>query len=306
LKIEFSVPKLIYGNNFAEIADQDFDAVAEALYQRLIEMGVVISRADLENASVSAFHPSKNIMLSDGYTASAVAKELAKINLNKKFDLSKTSFRNDGQSLQGYTVSHSIVFYDKIADLAQSEKRAIDKDQTTQQLQLFQTIKNQRPSLEVLRMEIRLSQKQKMNGVLRKLDIKENPTFKEVCKKDVCQKVVRFYWDTLIKDENLFLFELSTGPKQLLKDIFRKHPTIKPKEAVYLTGLSLLCKDDDGIRGLRQMLSKRLTQRNWYRISDGIKMLNNGINKKSVHSWVKQIEDSIDNFLPIRAGPEPS
>jgi hypothetical protein len=155
-------------------------------------------------------------------------------------------------------------------------------------------------------MEIRLSQKQKMNGVLRKLGIKENPTFKEVCKKDVCQKVVRFYWDTLIKDENLFLFELSTGPKQLLKDIFRKHPTIKPKEAVYLTGLSLLCKDDDGIRGLRQILSRRLTQRNWYRISDGIKTLNNGINKKSVHSWVKQIEDSIDDFLPIRAGPEPS
>jgi len=305
LKIEFSVPKLIYGNNFDEITDQDFDKIAEALYQRLIEMGVIISRPDLENASVSAFHPSKNIMLSDGYTASSVSKELAKINLNKKFDLSKTSFRNDGQSLQGYTVSHSIVFYDKIADMAQSEKRAIDKDQTTQQLQLFQIIKNQRPSLEVLRMEVRLSQKQKMNGVLRKLGFPDNPTFKDVCKKDICQKIVRFYWDTLIKDENLFLFELLTGPKQLLKDIFRKHPRIKPKEAVYLTGLSLLCKDDDGIRGLRQILSNRLTQRNWYRISDGIKMLNSGVNKKSVHSWVKQIEDSIDNFSPIRAGSEP-
>jgi hypothetical protein len=66
LKIEFSVPKLIYGNNFDEITDRDFDLIAENLYQRLIEMGVIISRADLENAAVSAFHPSKNIMLSDG------------------------------------------------------------------------------------------------------------------------------------------------------------------------------------------------------------------------------------------------
>jgi len=119
LKIEFSVPKLIYGNNFAEITDQDFDAIAEALYQRLIEMGVIISRTDLENASVSAFHPLKNIMLSDGYTASAVAKELAKINLNKKFDLSKTSFRNDGQSLQGVNVPKIKTLFRQVFDSVQ-------------------------------------------------------------------------------------------------------------------------------------------------------------------------------------------
>jgi len=300
IKIEFSVPKIIYGNNFDEITDKDFKQIAETLRERLIEMGVLISQTDIENADVSSFHPSKNIILSDGYTASLVGKELSKINLNKKFDLSKTHFRNDGQSIQGYTIAHSIVFYDKIADLAKPEKRAIDKDQTLKQVQLFQVIKSQNPSLEVIRMEIRLSQKQKMNSVLKNLGFDTNPKFKDVCKKEVCQKILKHYWDTIIKDENLFLFNFSNGPKQTIKDIFRKNPNIKSKEAIYLTGLNLLCKDEDGIRGLRQILSKHLTQRNWYRIANDIKSLNGYMNKKSLHSWVWQIEESINNFHPIR------
>ena len=296
IKIEFSVPKLIFGNNLAEVEEKDFPKVIETLHTRLLEMGVVIPKSELQSAPVSVLHPSKNIILSDGYTASLVAKELSKINLNKKFDLSKTSFRNDGQSLQGYTIAHSVIFYDKIADLSQNKKRAIDKDPTAEQLSLFAVIKKEQPSLEVLRMEIRLSQKQKLNSVLVKLGFKKDPTFKDVFRKDVCQKIVQFYWATLIKGENLFLFEVSTGPKQLLKTILKKHPKLRAKEAIYFVGLSLLCKDEGGIRDLRQLLAGRLTQRNWYRVSDGIKQLNKRTNKKAVHGWVNQIETTLNKF----------
>lgn len=305
VKIEFSVPKLLLGNNLEEVYEKDFSTIIDLLHDRLIEAGCIVQKNDLINATVTAFHPSKNIPLSDGYTASLVGRELSKINLNKKFDLSKTSFRNDGQSLQGYTVAHSIVFYDKIADLSQNKKRAIDKDQTRQQLSLFAEIKKVKPGLEVLRMEIRLSQKQKLNAVMQKLGFNKNPTFKDIFKKDVCQKIVRFYWDTLIKDENLFLFEFSVGPKQTLKSILRKYPKLKAKEAVYLVGLDALCKDEGGIRELRQILECRLKQRSWYRISDGIKQLNKRNYRKAVHGWVQQIENCIKKFKSLRNNTGP-
>lgn len=306
LRIEFSVPKLLYQNNLDEIEESDFPKILKILNERLARMNIKIEEKYLSGATVSAAHFSKNIVITGGYTASGIGKELAKINLNKKFDLNKTDFRNGGRSLQGYTAAHSIVFYDKIADLSQDKKRAIDKDQTAQQLSLFAEIKKDKPSLEILRMEVRLSKKQKLNAVLIKLGFTPNPTFKDIFRKDVCQKIVQSYWDTLIKDEGYFLFELaSDGPKKTLREIIGKHRKIKAKEAVYLVGLKLLCKDDGGIRDLREMLKRKTGLRNWYRFSDDIKLLNNISRRKKPHSWVKEISDTIAHFEPYRIGIGP-
>lgn len=305
LKVEFSAPKLIYGNNLDELEEAEFPKVAGILKAKLGLMGVGIDMDGLKQATVSAFHASKNVRLVNDYTASLVVSELSKINLNKKFDLDKTNFRNNGTSLQGYTVAHSVVFYDKVADLAQNKKRAIDKDQTPQQLPLFAEIKTRDARLEIIRMEVRLSQKQKMNSVLQQLGFKKDPTFADLFKNNLCQKVVRFYWDTLIKAENLFLFELANTPQQLLKEVLRKHKKIGAKEAVYLVGLKLLCRDEGGVRELRKTLTPRLTQRSWYRFNDGIKLLNKGSGRKRHQPWFKQIEDAIAHFEAYRIGTGP-
>lgn len=300
VNIEFSVAKLLYNNNLNEIEEKDFPDVIRILREKLYAMGEVVSETDLANAPISAFDPAKNIVLNDGYTSFAVIRELGKINVSKKLELTKVTFKNDGQALQIYSKNYSIVFYDKIADLNQKKHRAVDKDQTPMQLSLFKEIKEKDPLLEVLRLEVRLRNKQKMNSVLKILGIKENPTFKDICTKDVCQKVVRWYWQTIIKGENLFLFELENNPKRLLRKILKKKTDLKAKESIYLVGLNLLCKDEGGIRELRQILEKRIKQRNWYRISDNIKELNEFTSKNGLHTWVRQIEECLEKFEPLK------
>ena len=140
---------------------------------------------------------------------------------------------------------------------------------------------------------------------MQKLGFQKDPTFKDVFKKDVCQKIVRWYWETIIKGENLFLFELSNNPKQKYKDVLRSDEKIKVKQAIYLVGLDVLCKDGGGIRELRDISEKRITQRNWYCVSDGIKVLNKLADKKPLHSWVRQIEDAITSFKPYNTGSRP-
>ena len=61
LKIEFSAPKLIFGNNLDELEETDFDEIVETLQKRMEEMGVKIFKDLIEQAEVSAFHPSKNV-----------------------------------------------------------------------------------------------------------------------------------------------------------------------------------------------------------------------------------------------------
>jgi len=296
VNIEFSVPKLIYGNNLDEISENQFQTVIDRLHERLISMGELVDKADLENALVSRFHVSKNTVITGGYSSSSIINELNKINLTKKLELTKVNFKNSGHSLQMFALSHSIVFYDKILDLNQHDKKAIDQEQTKKQFSLFSEIKTHQPNLEVLRMEVRFNKKRKMNSILSKLGFRKNPTFKDIFKKEVCQKIIKWYWDNIIKDENLFLFELSNNPKQLYKDILRKNPKMKVKQAIFMVGLNILCKDEGGIRELRRISEKRITQRNWYCINNNIKLLNTD---PVYHDWVNQIDYDISSFKPF-------
>ena len=153
LKIEFSVPKLLFGNNLDEIEESDFNQVISMLQKIIEQMGVRLWTYQIEKAEVISFHPSKNIPLSKGYTSSFAIKELSKINLYQKLDLERVGFRNNGESIQLYANRHSLVLYDKINDLNKPAKRAIDKNQTNQQMNLFEYIKKEKSNLEVLRIK---------------------------------------------------------------------------------------------------------------------------------------------------------
>jgi len=158
LRIEFSIPKLMYGNNFDEIQEEDFKNVIKKLKKRLKDMDILIRDIDLINAQVSAIHFSKNITLTDYSTCSMVINDLSKINLTKRLDLNKTSFRNEGQAIHYHCNSYEIAIYDKLKDLEQagvSEKRSIEEDNLIQ-LNLFNDKPINKP-FEVLRIEIRLN-----------------------------------------------------------------------------------------------------------------------------------------------------
>jgi hypothetical protein len=200
--------------------------------------------------------------------------------------------------LQGYTAAHSLVFYDKIADLAKPAKRAVDKDQTPQQPSLFQEIQKKTPDLEVLRMEVRLSRKQKMNEVLKKLGYAIDPTFEEVFSKSLCKEIVADYWATFVTDKNIFLFDLGSSPMQLLRRMLAEG--IKPKEAVYLIGLTLLSREEGGIREVRTIIEKKHGTRGWYRVAEGLKRLNGRTKQKQCHSWVRQVSAALEKFDSFR------
>ncbi len=301
LKIEFSVAKMVFGNNVDEVQESDFDAVVECLTHALFEMGVHVLKKNIEAGSVSAFHPSKNIPLTNGYTSAFVIKELNKVDVSKKLDLNRDSFRNDGQSLQFYANSHSLVIYDKVQDLKKPEKRAMDKDQNKVQRSLFDVLAKSEHK-ELLRIEVRLAKKVKLNAVLKQLGLKENPTFRDVFNEALCQKVLLSYWQELIAGKNMFLFDIASSPKKTLERIFKNRPNIKPREAVYLVGLRALSKE--GIRETRAIVEKYAATRTWYRIAKDLQFIDD-ISNKNYDGWVKQVANSLNGFKPfrIRAGP---
>ncbi len=296
VRIEFSVPKLIYLNNLDELEENDFPNVIDTLQARLNRMGVIVTKAVLEKASVSSVHFSKNILLEDGYTASHLISEMNKVNLRKTFDFTRSRYINDGQSLYAHTTSHQLIIYDKIADLNKDKKRAIDKEQPNYQLSLFADIKKAEEMIEVIRFEVRLSQKQKMNQVLQRLGYSKNPTFKEVFKVEMSRKVVMDYWNKLIKERNLGLFSVSLSLKDILRTIYLADRKIKPKQAIYFVGLFMLGKDENGMRELRSIVSKKSHDRTWYRIAKDMQIAGELITKNKLRDWVMQIDSKLADF----------
>lgn len=300
IRIEFSAPKLLFLNNLDELEEKDFPKVITALQLRLYEMGVNVSKHVLEKASVSSVHFAKNIQLKDGYTASHLISEMNKVDIRKSFDFARARYINDGQSLYAHTTAHQLIIYDKIADLNKDKKRAIDKDQTLYQFNLFSALEQAEEMLEVIRFEVRLSHKQKMNKVLEQLGYNKNPTFRDVFNTKLSQKVVSDYWRRLIRDRNLGLFSVSLSLKDVLRILHLTDKTIKPKKAIYLVGLFMLGKDENGMRELRSIVTKHAHDRTWYRITKDMQLVSEMITKNNLRDWVTQIDNNLNEFKAYR------
>lgn len=253
LRIEFSIPKLIFGNNFDEVSERDFQKVVDQLKTRLHEMGVYVPLHLLMDAPVSAIHYSKNIPLTDYSTPSNLLKELSKADLNQKLDLNQTDFRNGGHSLKFRANSFEIVLYDKIKDLAKgkhSEKRAIEWDYTIQE-ELFAAFKPKKP-FEVLRFEVRLGNRAKIKALLKKLNLSCGATFKELFREQVSKTILEAYYQEIVGNYALLPSKPNSW-RDFLLSLRTQHPRLKPRKILQLAGMAAVCQEL-GIREFREAI----------------------------------------------------
>ncbi len=228
LRIEFSAPKLLFGNNFDELTEGDFETILVKLHKALSDMGIRLAMNKLRHAPVSSIHYGKNVPFMDFTTCSMVLSELAKINLNARLDLAKTDFRNGGHAIRYHANSYEVVFYDKIKDLEKariSDKRAIESE-NAMQADLFATSGQFPKQLEVLRMEVRLGTRAKLKSVLRKCGFPETPlTFAGLFKTDTAQKVLLHFWHAARRELPLLNTSTAKRPEDMFQTLMREAAT---------------------------------------------------------------------------------
>lgn len=265
LSVEFSAPKLLYGNNFDEVQDSDFVRITELLSSVLKTMGVRIFNHVLLSAPVSAIHYSKNIPLTDGSTPHYLISKIKEANIPLALDVNQTDYRNDGHSYKWHSNSYEVAFYDKIKDLEmakKSDKRAIEKDNAIQ-LNILDALE-QRKRLEVLRMEVRLNNRQKMKQLFKTLKIDKELTFQSLFSSNISQQVLLHYIDELERQRPKLLDYGVSNPKALLADLIINNPRLGVKRTIQLFGLKNAF-DAFTPRELRAMFGK-YNNRSWYRL----------------------------------------
>lgn len=293
LKIEFSTPKLLFGNNFDEIKENNFEKIIKLLHEKLKDMGVIVTENILMEAPVSSVHYSKNIPLTDYSTPYAILKEISKINLNQKLDLNQTDFRNDGHCLKFHSNYFEIVFYDKLKDLNKAKmsgKRAVEEDNLIQ-LDLF----NKKPKpFEVLRMEVRINSRTKLKRTFKEINAQNDLSFHSIFIERLSQRVLLHFF-SMIENSTSLLSINTKNISEFLSEIKILNPKIKIRKLLQLLGFKSAI-EEMGIRGFREFI-KIFGANDWYRLKKEYSSIKSPSQKYDKISIIKK---ALLDFKPLK------
>lgn len=295
LRVELSLPKLLFGNNFDELQYKDFKLLIEKLATTLETMGVIVSTDTLSQAPVCAIHYSKNIALTDGSIPFSYINRIKEANARLSLDTNESTYRNDGHGYKWHCNAYEVAFYDKIKDLEkakQSCKLTIEKDSELQ-LSIIDSFAH-RHRLEYLRMEVRLNKREMIKRLFKKLNIKSNLTFKNLFKPAIAKKVLLHYLDEIERNRLPLLDFKAKNDQALLAALCINNPQLNPKQILQMFGLKKSLELYT-IRELRTMFCK-CNSRSWYRLMADAKKLN----LPATESPLSTLRESIMKFKPTK------
>lgn len=298
LRIEFSVPKLLFNNNFVETNDINLSLLVNKLQSELQDVGIKVLKSVLSNATVSTAHFSKNIILSNYITCSMILRELEKVDLTKRLDLEHRHYKDNGHSVYYYSKSHHLVAYNKTAELSLSKphsRQVIEKDNHIQ-MHLFDDPNKPRGSPpEIIRFEVRLVKRTKLRSELKKLGFEEcslNPSLKNIINNSISKFIVNEYWDIVWDSIDLICLSLPTIAD--LVDVIQKHcPTVTNAKCCELAVI-IKTIEESGVRRARQLYSN---SSKWSRDKNILKSIN--FDKNYLFDEFKEINMQIKEFQPI-------
>lgn len=303
LTIELSLPKLMYGNNFDELTDNDFEKVAETLQFKLgIEMGVIIPRERLKNANAQDVHYGKNIVFIDYTAISSVLRHIGKVKFTKRFKLNTSRYENGGEAVRFHTNSYQILFYDKLAELRNNQKIAIEKEdrEFNPQLKLFDEYrKEEKKAFEALRIEIRLIGKQKIKHLFKKLGIpieNDEITFKNLYSQAISQKILIDHFEDIF---DAMMPEITKDNKQI--DLFAKiaktKPTPTPLKNLAIIGFASIL-NESGYIETRNEFEQHYNYRSMTRLYNELKQFN--LETADTLQSMQKIRKDLQEYKPLK------
>lgn len=297
LSVELSLTKLLFKNNFDELLgnDDEFETIVTLLSNVLKTMGVRVFNQVLATSPISAIHYSKNIPLTDGSTPSYYIGKIKESNIKLSIDVEEEKYQNGGYGYKWHCNSYEIAFYDKIKELRlarTSDKRAKENDNVIQ-LNLFEKFER-RKMFEVLRMEVRLNNRQKIKYLFRLLNINSEFIFKDLFSSRISQKVLLHYLDELEALRLAILDYKPTSSKDLLASLIIGNPKMTLRQLLQMHDLKQLL-DSVTIRELRSMFGK-YSNRTWQRLIADAKK----VNLPKTKSPFTLLRENLISFEPLK------
>jgi hypothetical protein len=158
LKIEFSVPKLLYWNSLQEVDSADMNKVFSALQLALKSVSIVVELDTIAKATVTAIHACKNVPLPKTMNMREVINDLGKMDLGKAYDISDKQYKIGARVLNIHSGTIDWSIYDKISDCLRPKNKRTDKGHIDQERAIIEQYHLEKR--EVFRYEYRIKKNQ--------------------------------------------------------------------------------------------------------------------------------------------------
>ena len=158
---------------------------------------------------------------------------------------------------------------------------------------MLDILENKKP-FEVIKMEVRINRRQKINQILKKIGKEVEPTFANIFNQDTAKKVLLHYINEIEEAYPPLLTYQYDSPKKFFIGFLVANPKIKLTPALKMLGLRVLL-NEMGVREFREM-AKRYGNSAWYGLNKEMKKLN-GANEVSVFSMLRK---QLAEFKPMK------
>lgn len=182
LRISFSVPKLVYGNNLLEVKEASFQYICQLLSEKLTLMGIGIPATKIEEAMVAEVHIGKNIIC-HGLTMDFILRHLAMAGHIKTCGKVYRGTYETGSKLVFSGSKTDIVFYEKYSELVANKQKV--------NIPNFYERKDLK---DIFRMEVRFKSKKAIED-----NFGKSVKFKEVFSEHLWWLILMKYWTHVYK-----------------------------------------------------------------------------------------------------------
>lgn len=214
LKIEFSVPKLLYWNSLQEVGENDQQNVFPALKSALGSVSIGIDTQTIANATVASVHACKNIPLPKTMQMREIINKLGKMGASKVFDIGDKQYKQGARVLNIYSGTIDWSLYDKISDSLRPKNKRSDKGRIDQERAIIERYNLQKR--EVFRYEYRIKKtqtvKREINAILKR-EYQTQVVFRDLFTQNLLKTLVLNSWHALIKRPENQLSFLNTSDK---------------------------------------------------------------------------------------------
>lgn len=292
LTVEFSAPKLIFGNNFDELTDKDFGAVIDKLEASLRHVGVIVTKDNLTSARVVCWHPSKNIVLDNPLGCQVVINTLRKADYTRVYSIQKTNFQ-DGEVLHFQCNSKDIAFYDKLADLRQAKISDKKSREVDNQLQVY--VLDDIGSVNdfsVLRYEVRINGIRAMQHNFKNIP-KDDLVFSKLFNAKLSRRLLLKHWEVFSSQIDYLSLDVNM-PLELLQNYLAENKNATPQASLAAVA-GLFIANQESTTALRNTLDKRFGRHYWPKLKPNLKTI-----KGRRYSDISKVTSSLNEFQPTR------
>ena len=310
LVLEFSVPKLLFGENLTELKDEHFPLVVEKLQSFLQEISLYFTRTQIENFTPILFAVGKNLDITNFCSCDTAIHALSPFNNRFRSEHRIIQFNgNSGKELYFNNKSTTFKVYEKILEMianatTREERKLVDAWVGHSKSKYG---KEKVLAVEVLRFELTLKTKATINQAMKKYGV-ILPTFQNIFKKEI--------WDELVQKEvgdifnqplSNFIF-LATLQKPIIDAFLDKnYKSIRAKDMARGILQSL---QEKGLAKTKRYYMQNYSRQTWYNHMERLNKLERttdfssikNITSLEIHSYILKefkINQNIQTKLAI-------